>query len=270
MKDNIRIAIVQAKPYPSFDDPRNIGHALQLIEKCRGEDLDIICLPEYFPFLGERDLGSAARKFNSYLIAGLAEEEGGKRYNTATLFNRAGKIVGRQRKFNVGSLERDRLGISRGDGIFKVFTTDFGKIGMPICIDFWGQPEAGRQLTEQGADVVFNPCIFPILRGHWRTGALVRAFDNFMPVVGINTADYNALFGEKRVHQYGGGSFTLQPPKMLDKEDFNRWVRGLEDIESWIHLELDELEQVYIGEVNLNTPRRFRIEFFSRFGFQRS
>ena len=89
MKDSIRTAIIQAKPYPSFDDPRNIGHALQLMEKCRGEDLDIICLPEYFPFTGERELGAAARKFNSYVIAGLLEEEGGKRYNTATLFNRA-------------------------------------------------------------------------------------------------------------------------------------------------------------------------------------
>jgi hypothetical protein len=47
-------------------------------------------------------------------------------------------------------------------------------------------------------------------------------------------------------------------------------VRGLEDIENWIQLELDELEQVYMAEVNLAAPRRFRIEFFNRFGFQRS
>ena len=77
MKDNIRIAIIQPKPYPSVDDPRNIGHALQLMEKCQGEELDVICFPECFPFLGERELGSAARKFNSYLIAGMTEEEGG-------------------------------------------------------------------------------------------------------------------------------------------------------------------------------------------------
>ncbi len=270
MKDNIRIAIIQAKPYPSVDDPRNIGHALQLMEKCRGEELDVICFPECFPFMGERDLGSAARKFNAYVIAGMIEEEGGKRYNTATLFNRAGRVAGRQRKFSVGALERDRLGISPGDKLFPVFTTDFGKIGIPVCVDFWGQPEAGRQLADQGVDIVFNPCIFPMLRGHWKTAALVRAFDNFVPVVGVNTADYNALFGEKRVHQYGGGSFTLQLPKLLAKDDFNRWARGLEDVESWVQMELDELEQVYIGEVSLTTSRRFRGEFFNRFGFQRA
>ena len=269
MKDNIRIAIVQPKPYPSVEDPRNIGHALQLMERCRGEELDVICFPEYFPFLGDREMGSAARKFNSYVIAGIIEEEGGKRYNTATLYNRAGRVAGRQRKFCVGALERDRVGISPGDGVFRAFETDFGKIGIPVCIDFWGQPEAGRQLSSQGVDIIFNPGIFPILRGHWKTGALVRAFDNFVPVVGINTADFNAVFGEKRVHQYGGGSFILQPPKMLDRDDFNRWAKGLDTIENWVLAELDELEQVYIAEVNLTAAKRFRIEFFNRFGFKR-
>jgi predicted amidohydrolase len=123
-------------------------------------------------------------------------------------------------------------------------------------------------MSEQGVDIVFNPGLFPVLRGHWKTAAMVRAFDNFVPVVGINTADYNAVFGDKRVHQYGGGSFILQPPKMLAKDDFNHWVRGLDNIENWVQAELDELEQVYIAEVNLSAARRFRLDFFKRFGFR--
>ncbi|MEM5787973.1 MAG: carbon-nitrogen hydrolase family protein [Syntrophobacteraceae bacterium] len=269
MKDTIRVALVQPKPYPSFDDPRNIGHGLQLLEKCRGEDLDIILFPEYFPSMGDREIGAAARKFNSYIIAGIIEEDGGKLYNTATLFNRTGRIVGRQRKAHIGVLEREKIGISPGDGIYRAFSTDFGKIGMPVSIDFWGQPEAARQLSDQGVDVIFNIALFPLLRGHWKTGSAVRAFDNFTPVVGVNTADYNALFGDKRVHQFGGGSFIIQPPKMLDKDDFQRWIRGLDDISHWVQIELDELEQVQIGEVNLGTARRLRTEFFNRFGFRR-
>jgi predicted amidohydrolase len=269
MKDTIRIAIVQPKPYPSFDDPRNIGHALQLMEKCRAEQLDVIVFPEYFPTLGDREIAAAARKFNSYVIAGMIESEGGKQYNTATLFSRVGRIIGRQRKFNVGVLERESLGISPGDGIFRAFPTDFGNIGMPVCIDLWGQPEAARQLCDQGVDVIFNIAIFPILRGHWKTGATVRAFDNFVPIIGVNTADYNALFGEKRLHQHGGGSFIIQPPKMLDKSDFQRWARGLDEVSNWVQVELDELEQVYFAEVNLSTTRRLRAEFFNRFGFNR-
>lgn len=269
MKDSIRIAIIQPKPYPAFDDPRNIGHALQLMEKCRGERLDVICFPEYFPFLGDREIGAAARRFDSYAIAGMIESEGAKQYNTATLFNRSGRVVGRQRKVNIGVLEREKLGISPGDGVFRTFSTDFGKIGMPVCIDMWGQPEAARQLTDQGVDVLFNIGVFPILRGHWKTAALVRSFDNFVPVVGVNTADYNALFENRRIHQYGGGSFVIQPPKMLDRDDLRRWMRGLDGVEAWVQVELDELEQVAISEVNLATARRLRGEFFNRFGFLR-
>jgi len=267
MKDNISVAIIQPKPYPSFDDPRNIGHALQLLEKCRGEKLDVICFPEYFPYQGDTELAAAARHHEAYIIAGLVEQDGDKLYNTATLFDRSGRLLGRQRKRNVGALERNQLGIFPGDGTFHAFATDFGKIGIPVCIDFWGQPEAGKQLAEQEADVIFNISIFPILRGHWRTGASVRAFDNFVPVVGVNTADYNTLTQGKRVHQHGGESFVLQPPRMLDKDDFRRWLRSLDSIEDWMHVKLDELEQVHVAEVNLSVARRFRRDFRERFGF---
>ena len=78
MKDSIRIAIIQPKPYPSPEDPRNIGHALLLLEKCSAEELDVVCFPEYFPYAGDREIAAAARKMNAYIIAGMVEEEGGK------------------------------------------------------------------------------------------------------------------------------------------------------------------------------------------------
>ena len=269
MKDNVRVAIIQPKPYPSFDDPRNLGHALLLLEKVKAADIDIACFPEYFPFQGESELAAAARSLNTYIVAGLVEEEGGRLYNTATIFDRSGRILGRQRKRNLGTLERNQLGISPGDGIFRAFATDFGKVGIPVCVDFWGQPEAAKQLVDQGADVVINICIFPLLRGHWKRGALARAFDNFVPVVGVNTADYNALMTGKRIHLHGGHSFVSQPPKLLDRDDFRRWLRSLDNIDDWVRLELDELEQASVVDVNLSTARRFRREFWERFGFHR-
>ena len=269
MKDSIRVAVMQPKPYPTFDDPMNLAHALIMLEKCRGEELDVVCFPEYFPYHGDAELAAAARQYRSYIIAGLVEAEGDKLFNTATLFDRNGRLLGRQRKRNIGVMERERLGISPGDGVFRAFTTDFGKIGIPVCIDFWGQPEAGKQLTDQSADVVFNISLFPMLRGHWSRAACIRAFDNFLPVVGVNTADYNALIGDKRFHQHGGHSFVIHPPKMLDRNDFNRWFRSLDNIDNWIHMELDELEQVQLAEVNLSTARQFRREFWNRFGFVR-
>lgn len=269
MKDNIRVALVQPKPYPSFDDPRNLGHALLLLEKCRGEELDLIVFPEYFPYHGDKEIAAAARQLNTYVVAGLVETEGGKNYNTATLFDRSGRLLGRQRKNNVTSLERNEVGIFPGDGSYRVFTADFGKLGIPVCVDLWGQPEAAKELTELGADLLVNISIFPILRGHSRIGTLVRAFDNFIPVVRVNTADYNALINNRRIHQHGGHSFVIHPPRMLDRHDFRRWVRSLDVIEDWVRVELDELEQIHVAEVNLSTARRFRKEFWERFGFRR-
>lgn len=269
MKDSIRVGIIQPKPYPSFDDPRNIGHALLLLEKMRGERVDIVCFPECFPFQGDKELAGAARQCNAYLVAGLVESEGGKLYNTATLIDRSGHILGRQRKRNVSILERNSMGIAPGDGLFRSYATDFGKIGIPVCIDFWGQPEAGKQLTDQGVDVIFNISMFPMLRGHWKQAALVRAFDNFVPVVGVNYADYNALIQEKRVHLHGGHSFVLQPPRLLDKDDFSRWIKSVDNIQDWVQAELDELEQAQIVEVNLAPARKFRKEVWNRFGIQR-
>ena len=72
---------------------------------------------------------------------------------------------------------------------------------------FLGSAGSWQELAGSGGRYRFQPLRFPLLRGHWKTAALVRAFDNFVPVVGVNTADYNALFGEKRVHQYGGRQF---------------------------------------------------------------
>ena len=62
MKDIVRVALIQGKPYAQVDDPRNVGHAMRLLEKCRGKDLDLACLPEYFPWTGEEILADAARE----------------------------------------------------------------------------------------------------------------------------------------------------------------------------------------------------------------
>jgi hypothetical protein len=40
-------------------------------------------------------------------------------------------------------------------------------------------------------------------------------------------------------------------------------------VKDWIRLELDALEKVHFVDVNLSTVRRFRREFWNRFGFQR-
>jgi hypothetical protein len=56
---------------------------------------------------------------------------------------------------------------------------------------------------------------------------------------------------------------------MLDKDDFRRWFRSLDTLDDWLRVELDELEHVHVAECNLSVARRFRREFWNRFGFER-
>jgi predicted amidohydrolase len=264
----IKIILIQPLPVAYLDSPENVDRAVRLLERCHGQEADLICFPEYFPFSGDAALAQAARELKAYIVAGLVEESGGRRYNTATLFDREGKLVGRQRKCTLGNLERKGFGVTPGSG-FQVLDTDFGRLGLAVCIDFWGQPEAARILTDQGADLVVNPSIFPILRGHWPQGALVRAFDNYLPVVGVNTASFVSEIAGRNFPMYGGGSFAIQPPGPEDGAELSRLVRQWDDLQDWLILKTDDGEQIFTIHLNVAGPRFWRAVIWERFGIQR-
>lgn len=264
----VKIILIQALPAERLESPENITRALKLLERCRGEHADLICFPEYFPFAGEEELSRSARELNAYLVAGLVSEEAGTRYNTASLFDRRGRLVGRQRKHNLGALEHKGFGVVPGEG-WQALNTDFGRLGLAVCIDFWGQPEAARQLTAQGADLIVNPSIFPILRGHWPTGALVRAFDYYLPVVGVNTAAFTSEIAGRRYPMQGGRSFAIQPPAPPDEKELARLVRNWDHLSHWLIREGGEGEEIISLHLDLAGPRRWRPVIQRRFGIRK-
>jgi predicted amidohydrolase len=261
----IKILLIQPLPAERLESPENLRRALTLLAQCRGRGADLICFPEYFPFTGEMELAEMARDLEAYIVAGLVAEDQGRRYNTATLFDRRGHLVGRQRKMTLGNLERRGFGVIPGSG-FQVLETDFGRLGLPVCIDFWGQPEAARQLAAQGADLIVNPSIFPILRGHWPMGALVRAFDYYLPVVGVNTATYTAEIAGRRYAMQGGRSFAIQPPAPPEAKALAQLIRTWDDLIPWIILTGGEEEEILAVSLDLDGPRHWRPEIRQRFG----
>ena len=98
-----KIILIQALPASRLDSRENLTRALTLLQGCQGLEADLICFPEYFPFSGEEELAAAAARLQAHIVAGLVEEAGGKRYNTATLFDRRGRLLGRQRKHTLGN-----------------------------------------------------------------------------------------------------------------------------------------------------------------------
>ena len=260
-----KIILIQALPAPRLDSRENLTRALTLLQGCQEQEADLICFPEYFPFWGEEELAAAAARLQVHIIAGLVEEADGRRYNTATLFDRRGRLLGRQRKHNLGNLERRGFGVVPGSG-WQVWDTDFGRLGLPVCIDFWGQPEAARRLADAGVDLIVNPAIFPILRGHWQTGALTRAFDYYLPVVGVNTAAAAVEIAGRHYPLQGGRSFAIQPPAPVDNADLARQVRAWDDLTGWIVRCAGETEAIITVNLDLEGPRRWRPVIRERFG----
>lgn len=261
----VKILLIQALPAPRLESRENLDRALKLLSRCRGQQADLICFPEYFPFFGEVELSRAARDLGAYVVAGLLEEHQGKRYNSVTLFDREGNLAGRQRKVNLGQLERRAFQVVPGTG-WQVLNTDFGRLGLPVCIDLWGQPEAARQLAAQGADLLVNPALFPVLRGYWPVGALTRAFDYYLPVAGVNTAAFVAEIAGRRYPYQGGGSFGIQPPVPVDEMELAHLVRNWDSLQDWFIVQGGEAEEVLSLDLDLEGARYWRPVIQERFG----
>ena len=90
-----------------------------------------------------------ARQKNAFLIAGLAEREGARLYNTAVVVGPPG-FVGKHRKRHFSPLEAKVF--DRGEGL-TVFNLNGVVVGVVICFESWF-PEACRALVLQAAQVL--------------------------------------------------------------------------------------------------------------------
>jgi len=132
--------------------------------------LDIVCLGETITIVGasatvkdcaepipgpvSEALSDAARRNNIWVVAGLSELVGDVVYNTAVLLDRKGRLAGKYRKVHLPR-EEWKNGVRPGHE-YPVFHTDFGKVAIQICYD-WFFPEAAAIFALQGAEIIFAP-----------------------------------------------------------------------------------------------------------------
>src|SRR5690606_13835956 len=111
------------------------------------------------PFL--KGLTEAARENEIYVVCGLFETKPGDKqraYNTTVFINRSGEILQAYRKthlYDAFNYKESDTTIP-GDNDYQVVETEFGKIGLLVCYEL-RFPEISRQLSLQGADVLFLP-----------------------------------------------------------------------------------------------------------------
>ncbi len=166
----VRVAALQTDPQVGLGNKeKNLADTLNRIEEAAREGAQLVVLPELantgYSFDTREEAYahaepvpqgptcqawiSSAKKNGVYVVAGLAESDDVRLYDTAVLIGPEG-YIGRYRKTHLWN--REKLIFTPGSE-YPVFETRIGRIGLLICWDIWF-PEVARILAAQGADVI--------------------------------------------------------------------------------------------------------------------
>lgn len=168
----VTIAVAQMRPVIG-DNDANLRRSLALIAEAAARGARIIVLPELansgYVFrsraeafaLAEsvpdgpstRAWAEAAAAHDAIIVAGIAERDGARLFNSAVVVGPEG-FLGVFRKVHLWGEEA--LWFEPGDRGFPVFATPYGRIGVAICYDGWF-PETFRLCALQGADLMCVP-----------------------------------------------------------------------------------------------------------------
>ncbi len=131
-------------------------------------------------------LSEIAHRYQIGIVAGFAEKESEKLYNTSVLFDRKGAVVGKARKVHLWKSEKKRFA---SGSEYSVFETEFGKIAILICYDL-EFPEPARIVSLKGAQLILCPAAWSVpARRRWELDLAGNALFNLIPVAGANYSD---------------------------------------------------------------------------------
>lgn len=168
----IKVAAIQMEPHVG-DKDYNLKRQFELIGKAADEGVKLMVLPELgntgYIFNSRQEVAElaeeipggptcgawadVARERNLYIVAGIAEREGERFYNSAAFFGPEG-FIGKYRKVHLW--DEEKLFFEPGDLGLPIFHLPFGRVGMMICYDGW-HPEVARILALRGADIICDP-----------------------------------------------------------------------------------------------------------------
>jgi len=196
------------------DADRNLSHAQELIAEGAEQGCALVVLPECLdigwthadtatlaqPVPGPRTdtLADAARRHGVWVVAGLTEIDGERRYNTAVLISPDGRVALKHRKINILDIAQPYYAI--GDRL-TVARTPMGVLGVTICADnFPGSLVFAHCLGRMGARAILSPCAWAVDADHedekqrygsmWEEAysTISRLYD--IPVVGVSNVGW--------------------------------------------------------------------------------
>ena len=231
-KNIVTIGLVQTRVSNSV--ALNMKKAIAKIKEAVKRGAQIVCLQElyrtkYFPIDEKKDvallaetipgessstLSRLAKELNVVIIAPIFEADSkGKFYNTAAVIDADGTLLGAYRKTHIphDPFFYEKSYFEASDSGYRVFNTRNLNFGVLICYDQW-YPEAARNNSLQGADVIFYPSAIGYLEGDslpysdwisaWETIQRSHAIAN-----GVHVAVVNRVGREGKI-SFWGSSFV--------------------------------------------------------------
>lgn len=218
--EDMRVGFYQFAPV--FGDAA--GNVARVREGLAAMDAGLIVLPELvntgYQFVSQAEarelaepipggptceaLADLAREHRTCIVAGLAERDGEKTYNSCVLVGPGG-YIGRYRKLHL--YNEEKRWFRPGEEAPPVFEVGGVRVGLMICFD-WIFPETARMLALQGADILCHPANLVFTRCH--PAMVTRCLENRVFAVTCNRVGREAR-GPGQSLTFTGGSQIVDP-----------------------------------------------------------
>ncbi len=174
----MKIALIQMSNGGSMEI--NLQKSLDYIKEAAENNADLVLFPEvqlteFFPQNRNRNVEAYKIDINSDIIKKFCESskqnkimavpnvylsENGKAYDASILISKEGEIIGTQKMVHIAEADKffEQDYYTESDDGFKVFDTEFGKIGVVVCFDRH-YPESIRTEALMGADLILIPTV---------------------------------------------------------------------------------------------------------------
>jgi N-carbamoylputrescine amidase len=198
---------------------------------CQREDTANFELAEAVPGPTTEELGRAAKKAKTVVIAPLFERRAaGVYHNSAAIIDADGQIAGIYRKMHIPDdpAYYEKFYFTPGDLGFRAFSTQAGKIATLICWDQW-YPEGARLAALNGACILFYPTAIgwhpsekqangAAQRDSWITVQRGHAIANGVYVAAVNRVGHEIPAAGGDGLEFWGSSFLCDPQGVIVAE----------------------------------------------------
>ena len=259
--NKINIALCQMNVVDNKE--KNIEKAIQMIKESKKQGADLAVLPEMFncPYENEKfieyaeelndsqtlnEIAKIAKEESIHILAGSIpelekdDENSTSIYNTATLFDNNGKLLGKHRKMHLFDIDvKGKIYFKESDTLsagneFTVIETELATLGIGICYDI-RFVELSRIMALNGAEILVFPGAFNLTTGpaHWEILFKSRALDNQVYAIGVapaldKDASYNSFGHSIAVNPWG---------EIIEELDYEEGLKLVE-------IDLDEIKRI--------------------------